>query len=201
MNRLASLIPREVEPTSPPFVEPVDVNDLNQIVVSFNPQFPRFSVWQMNELACLFLSRQMPQWTLDCVHFRCRQAHELARMGSVPSWPLDKRLEHPVRQFSQWLAAKAPSFRFPNPPDGCVPTALVMECVEDRVKDEFSDFMDYWNLRVVLANRAGVDAQSYRFSIQDWVAVRCYQRRLRTGKDSFVCGAYLTPQPHRFSIH
>lgn len=200
MNRLASLIPRGVESTSPSFVEPIDVSDLNQIVISFNPHFQPFSVWQINELACLFVSRKMPEWTLDCVHSRCRQANELARMGSVPSWPLDKRLEKPVRQFSQWLAAKAPAFRFPNPPDGCVPTALVMECVEDRVKDEFSDFMDYWNLRVVLADRAGVDAQSYRFSIQDWFSARCYQRRLRTGKGSFVRGAYLAPQPHRFSV-
>lgn len=200
MNRLTSLIPQgETSPAPPSLTDPMDVSEFNDVIALFNPQWRPLDLWQMNGLAFLFVSRQAPDWALACIHMRCRQAEALKRLAKS-DWPLPPPLADPVHELGGWVSNRAPQFRFPNPSDSCVPTALAMECVEERVSSQIKDFLDYCSLRSLLAHRAGVDVDLFEFSVEEWCALRCYQARARRGFGSYLPGAFLPRSPARFLV-
>ena len=202
MQHLISLMPRTLESLAdPPLTNPSDIEELNRLVALFHSNWQPISQNQWDGLAYLFASGSTPDWVMGCVQYRCRQARYLVRLCSTPSWPLPEPLAHPVHEFEGWVRTRSHHCRFPNPARVCVPAALAMECVEDKVSCEIEDFLDYWSLRADLARRARTNAEAFDLSVEEWCFLRCHQHQRRRGMGSFLAGAYLHEAPTLFVVH
>lgn len=209
MSRLSALAvrqpsPSEFSPVVSSFASSEKIDAMNHVILTFNQEIPTYCQEEVRGFAMLYVSNGLPDWALEGIRDCCNQAESLARLSGTPEWMAHSPMAPAYQEFSHWgnPYLTAPSDSDLSPPEKLL-LALVVDRVEDQVRPELVEFLDYCQTRSLMARRAGVPEDEFFLPVSQWHALRRAQlgparlSSFRTGK------SYL---PHhvmssRFHIH
>lgn len=174
MTRLSALAARQ--PSSsyfPPMVPSEKVDAMNRVIMAFGREIPIYCQEEVTGFAILFVSNALPKWALRSIQDRCSQAKSLVRLSTTPEWMAQSPMAPAYLEFFRWGGphlASSPGLDIP-PPEKLL-MALMIDRVEDRVRPELIEFLDYCQDRTLLARRAGVPEEDFSLPVSDWYAFR-----------------------------
>lgn len=174
MTRLSALAVRQPSLSAFPSLVPVEkVNAMNNVILAFGEEIPTYCPEEVSGFALLFTFNGLPEWAMNNIHECYGQAKSLARLSKTPEWMAHSPMAPAYTEFSRWggphLAAAADAAA--SPPDKLL-LALVVDRVEDRVRPELMEFLNYCQDRALLAKRAGVPEEEFSLPLSQWQAFR-----------------------------